>query len=308
MDPDYELFVAIVEEGSLAGAAARLNVSRPSVSKRLARLEDRLGARLLHRTTRKVLTTRDGQGFFEEIRPIIAAAREAEARLTSRRGKLTGDLHVRTVNSLGRRLLGPMIASFVQEHPQMRLHVTVEDRPIDLLTSRIDAEVTFAPSAWQGAIVERLAPDRRVLVASPDYIERNGYPLHPDELAGHDILASPTSLPWRLKGPDGVFTYHGKTIVVTNSSELPGVWAMSGLGIALRPVWAMMEELRNGRLIRVLPDYESDAFWSISVATHADRLRSAGLEAFVAHLKRSFAGLDEEVDRQLAEIALVYRR
>jgi DNA-binding transcriptional LysR family regulator len=303
MNTDYELFVSIVEEGSMSAVARRMNLSRPAVSKRLARLEERLGAKLLHRTTRKLITTREGQSFYEEIAPVIAAAKEAEARFTSRTGKLTGELRIGTVNSLGRILLARMLGPFIQRYPDLRINIIVEDKPLDLLTSRIDVEITFAPPSWQGVVVERLASDRRILCASPDYLARRGVPAHPDELGQHDILASPVSFPWRLKGPDGSFSYHGKTLFITNSGELPGAFAIAGMGIALRPVWAMIDELRSGRLVRILPDYESDHYWSISAAWRADRLPSASLDALIAHLRQAFAGLDQEVDRQLAEIA-----
>lgn len=147
---DYELFVSIVEEGSLAGAGRRLNLSRPVVTKRLLRLEDRLGARLLHRTTRRLLTTREGQAFYEDIKPVVLAAKEAEANITALHGHYTGkvlrgELRLRTVNSIARQLLGPMLASFIALHPAVRIHMIVVDQPIDLLSDRVDAEITFAP-------------------------------------------------------------------------------------------------------------------------------------------------------------------
>lgn len=307
MYTDYELFVAIVEEGSLAEAGRRMNLSRPVVTKRLARLEDRLRTRLLHRTTRRLVPTDEGQAFFEEIRPVVSAAKDAEAHLAARQSVamgqgLRGELRLRTVNSIARKLLGPILSAFIRQHPNIRIDLTVIDQPIDLLSDRVDAEITFAPPTWQNAVVETLASDRRILCASPDYIVRKGLPGSPDELHHHDILASPISMPWRLVGPNGTFNYHGKTMIITNSGELPGTLAETGLGIALRPVWAMLPELREGRLIRVLPDYESDSYWAIRVATSVDRPRSAALQAFLVHLKEGFADLDERVDAELSSL------
>lgn len=307
MYTDYELFVAIVEEGSLAKAGRLMNLSRPVVTKRLARLEDRLGVRLLHRTTRRMLTTKEGQAFYEQIKTVVVAAKEAEAQVAAWstspvQSGLRGELKVRTVNSIARKLLGPMLGSFIRQHPEIRINVLVVDQPIDLLTDRVDAEITFAPPSWQGAVVETLAPDRRILCAAPEYLARKGTPSHPEDLYEHDILASPVSLPWRLVGPNGTFNYHGKTMIITNSGELPGTLAVTGLGIALRPVWAMLDELRTGQLVRVLPDYESDSYWAIRATTHVDRPRSAALQAFIAHLKASFAELEPNVNQMLAEI------
>lgn len=310
MHTDYELFVAIVEEGNLAKAGRSLNLSRPVVTKRLQRLEDRLGVTLLHRTTRHVMTTREGQAFYEEIKPVILAAKTVESNVAALKTSpatrsLRGELKLRTPNSIARKLLGPIIASFMRKHPEIRFNILVVDQPIDLLSDRVDAEITFAPPSWQNAALDTLAQDRRILCASPEYLAERGVPRTIDDLYDHDIVASPISMPWRLIGPDREpIIYHGKTVINTNSGELPGILATSSMGIALRPVWAMMSELREGRLVRVLPDYESDSYWAIRVATSLDRPRTPALQAFLIHLAEGFAGLDQLVEQQLAELAL----
>lgn len=299
---EYELFVAIVQQGSMAAAARSMNLSRSILSKRIARLEDRLGVQLLHRTTRSLSLTSEGQSFYEDVSAIVAAAHDAEARISSKRGVLIGELRLRTVSSLARKFIARFFAPFLEQNPDLRINFIVEDQPIDLLTNRIDVEITFAPPSWKGATVEKLAPDRRILCASPDYVAKNGQPAIPQDLYNHDIVASPVSFPWRLKGPEGLFLYEGKSRIITNSSELPGAFALAGLGIALRPIWAMIDDLREGRLVRVLPDYESTSHWSISAVYHPDRFVSPNIRAVVAYLKECFASLDQDLERQLAEI------
>jgi DNA-binding transcriptional LysR family regulator len=308
MYTDYELFVAIVEEGSLAQAARSLNLSRPVVTKRLQRLEDKLGVMLLHRTTRRVLTTREGQSFYDEIKPVILAAKMAESNIAALKRpqsdrRLRGEIKIRTVNSIARNLLGPVLFSFSRMHPDVRINILVFDQPIDLLSDKVDAEITFAPPSWQGAVLETLALDRRILCASPSYLAEKGTPGSIEDLHRHAIVASPISMPWRLKGPgETPFFFHGKTALLTNSSELPGILAIAGMGIALRPVWAMMHELRDGRLVRVLPEYESDSHWAIRVATSTDRPKTPALQAFLAHMKEEFSGLDAQVAMELASL------
>lgn len=299
---EYELFIAIVQQGSMAAAARSLNLSRSILSKRLARLEDRLGVQLLHRTTRSLALTSEGQSFYEDVTAIVSAAKDAEARVSSKRGILIGELRLRTVSSLGRKFIAPFLAPFLEQNPDLRVNFIVEDQPIDLLTNRIDVEVTFAPPSWKGAVIHKLARDRRILCASPEYIAKNGAPRGPSDLYNHDIVASPASLPWRLKGPEGLFLYEGKSRIISNSSELPGAFALAGLGIALRPIWAMIDDLRAGRLMRVLPRHESSSHWSIAAVYHPDRIVSPNVKAVVAYLKDCFASLDQDMEAQLAEI------
>ncbi len=309
MYTDYELFVRIVEEGNLARAARSMNLSRPVVTKRLQRLEDSLGVTLLHRTTRKLVTTQEGQQFYEEIKPVILAAKMAESNVAALKGEpssrsLRGELRIRSPNSIARHLLGPLIAQFAAKHPQMRINMQVVDQPIDLLSDRSDAEITFAPPTWQNVRLVTLARDRRILCASPDYLAKRGVPQTVNHLHDHDILASPASMPWRLIGPSReTFIYHGKTAIITNSSEMPGILAINGMGIALRPVWAMIPELRDGRLVRILPDYESDPHWALRVATRSDRPETPALQAFLSHIERGFAGLDERVESELNSLS-----
>ncbi|MEN9932234.1 MAG: hypothetical protein RIS17_807 [Pseudomonadota bacterium] len=227
MDADYELFVAIVEEGNLAKAARSLNLSRPVVTKRLQRLEDKLGVSLLHRTTRRVLTTQEGQSFYEEIKPVILAAKIAESNVAALKHpqsdrRLRGEIKIRTVNSIARNLLAPALFSFSRKHPDIRMNVLVLDQPIDLLSIKVDAEITFAPPFWQDVTLETLAMDRRILCASPKYLAEKGAPTNIEELHDHAVVASPISMPWRLKGPDDTSVFfHGKSPCLPTPAKSP---------------------------------------------------------------------------------------
>lgn len=284
MDRDHEVFVSIVEEGSLAGAARRLRLSTPMVSKRLARLEAKLGTELIHRTTRRCATTNIGKAFYEDIAQIIVATQEAEERAKSKAGTLSGELRVRTINSFGRIHLARFIRNFVEAHPQLSVEIDVIDRPIDLIGSQIDVEITLSPSHREGLIVTTLAPDSRVLCASPSYVSRRGNPKTLEELYEHDIVAAMLQLPWSLSGPEGKVVFNGRSRIKTNSSELPTALALEGLGIALPSKWAVSEELASGRLVRVLPDYQSAADLQLCAVYPRSRLVSPNVRAFIHYM------------------------
>ena len=292
MDPDYELFLSVVEEGSLAAAARRLKISAPMVSKRLARLEGRLGIELIRRTTRRCLTTNIGQAFYDEISVIVSAARDAEARLASRASALTGELRIRTVSSLARFQLPRILAPFFDTHRGLSVELEVVDRPVDLLSNRTDVEITFSPARRDDATVQVLAPDRRILCASPSYLARRGHPATVEDLYAHDIVAAAITLPWRFKGPNGTFVFDGKSRIQTNSSELPAALAVAGLGIALRSTWALKEDLLSGRLARVLPQYESTSDYYICAVYARSRLISPNVRALIDHLVVAFADFE----------------
>lgn len=292
MDPDYEVFVSVIEQGSLAGAARKLKISAPMVSKRLARLEEKLGIQLVHRTTRRLAPTSIGQLFYDDISAVVAAAREAEARVSSNSGALTGELRIGTVNSLGRLYLAQYLAPFLDTHPGLNVYIDVSDQPVDLVANKVDVEVTFSPPSRTDTSVRVLAPDRRILCASPEYVERRGMPHSIEELHRHDIVAAPITMPWRLTGPEGAFELHLKSRIHTNSSELPGAFSLAGYGIALRPVWAIREDLKTGHLLHILPEYACMSDMPICAVYPRNRMVSPNVIALVEYLVSAFSEFD----------------
>lgn len=289
MDRDHEVFVTIVEQGSLAGAARKLRISTPMVSKRLARLEARLGTELIHRTTRRCATTNIGQAFYEDIAQIITATQEAEGRAKTKAGTLSGELRVRTINSFGRTHLARHIGSFLADHPQINIEIDVADRPIDLIGSQIDVEITLSTPDREGMMVTPLTRDQRFLCASPAYIARRGAPTAFEDLYQHDIVAASLQLPWTLSGPEGKVIFHGRSITKTNSSEMPTALALAGVGIALPSHWVVVEELRRGQLVRVLESYESAADLQLCAVYPRSRLVSPNVRAFISHMVKACA-------------------
>jgi DNA-binding transcriptional LysR family regulator len=286
---DYDLFVEIVDAGSLAAAGRRLRISPAMVSKRLARLETRLGAQLVHRTTRRLQVTDVGRTFYEDVSRIVEATRAAEARVAGRIGQPGGPLRVSAPTSFGRLHVVPHLKGFLDRYPKVELAIDLDDGFVDLLGERIDVAIRISPPPAKSLDACLLAENRRILCASPAYLASHGEPKTLDDLADHRLLAADHQLPWRLEGPEGPATIDGQSAVRTNSSEVARDLALAGLGIALRSTWDIGPALRDGRLVRVLCDVSG----ATDVAIYAVQPRGArdtpNASAFIAHFRDIFS-------------------
>ncbi|WP_037447840.1 LysR family transcriptional regulator [Sphingobium chlorophenolicum] len=259
MDPDYDLFATIVDEGGMAAAGRRLNISPAMVSKRLVRLEDRLGTRLIHRTTRRLALTPAGERLHEDLRGILAALDEAERRVSGASAEAAGTLRVTAPTSFGRMHVAPHLAQFLEAHPKVRLQIDLSDDYADLLATRADLAIRITADPGPGLAAHRLATNRRVLCAAPSYLDRFGTPHGISGLKRHRLLAAEGQLPWRLIGPRGAVTVEGSSHVRTNSSEMVRELALSGMGIALRSLWDVSDALESGDIRQIMPDHEGSA-------------------------------------------------
>ena len=265
MDPDIALFVAVVDSGSLSAAGRAVGISPAMVSKRIARLEARLGVRLLVRTTRRLDLTGPGERFHTDAVAILATLAEAEARVSGRGGTPAGRLRVAAPTSFWRMLIAPHLAGFLDRYPAVELEMDLSDAMIDIAAERIDLAIRIAADIPPPLHARRLASSRRVLCASPAYISVHGEPKTPADLERHRLLATVDQLPWRLSGRGKAVTVDRPSHVRTNSSDLIRELALGGVGVALRSLWDVRGALAAGELVRVLPDYEGSA----RVAIHA---------------------------------------
>jgi len=284
IDPDTELFARVVEAGSLSAAARALGISPAMVSKRIARLEARLGVRLLDRTTRRLEATARGAAFYRDMTAILTAMAEAEARVADRDHTPQGTLRVSAPTSFGRLHIAPHLKPFLDLYPRIELDLRLSDEFADMQREQIDLAIRITPAIGPGLEAHRLADSRRVLCASPAYLAEAGTPGTPEALTGHRLLAAAGQLPWRLTGPDGEQSrIEGASHVRTNSSEVPRELALSGVGIALRSLWDVGHHLADGSLVRVLPMYQG----STDVCIYAVHLRgriSSGADALLTYL------------------------
>ncbi len=284
-DPDYALFVAVAESGSLSAAARALRISPAMVSKRLQKLENRLGVTLVHRTTRRLALTEAGERFRDDLSTILVSLDAAEARVTGARGTPAGPLRVSAPTSFGRLHVAPHLGTFLAAHPAVALTFDLTDGFVDLLGERVDVAIRIASEVPANVVAHRLATSRRVLCAAPSYLAAHGVPATVQGLDDHRLLAAAGQMPWRLVAEGRASQVGRDSHVRTNSSEMVRELALGGVGIALRSLWDVGDALRDGRLVRVLPEWEGSA----AVGIYAVHLRSgavpAAVGAFVAFLQ-----------------------
>ena len=284
MDPDYALFARVVAAGSLSAAGREMHLSPAMVSKRLSRLEQRLGARLIHRTTRRLATTEVGQAFYEDVVAILAAATAAEARVAGLADMPSGRLHVSAPTSFGRLHIAPYLKDFLDAYPGVALELDLSDGFVDLIENRVDVAIRIAASVDGSLIAQRLAANRRVICAAPAYLEKHGTPTTLETLAQHRLVAATNQTPWRLEGKDGARTLPVESHVRTNSSEVVRELAISGFGIALRSTWDVGAELRAGTLVQILPAWEGASDVAVFAVHPRNNLVPAHVKAFRNYL------------------------
>ncbi|WP_175745615.1 LysR family transcriptional regulator [Burkholderia ambifaria] len=259
--PALDTFARIVSAGSLSAAARELDLSLSVVSKRLAHLESQLGVRLLHRTTRQQTLTDDGAQFHAQVLRILAEVERAETLMSDRRGTVGGVLRVTAPGELGRLRIAPLIAAFQRRHPELIVQLMLTDAIVDLLAHDIDVAVRIGSLADSTMIARELAPNHRVLCASPSYVAAHGLPAEPAELRAHRciVMGDQPRAEWRFDGAHGTVAVEVTAALLTNDGGAARTLALEGAGIALKSIWDVGADLDAGRLIRVLPAFAAPA-------------------------------------------------
>ncbi|MDE2607408.1 MAG: LysR family transcriptional regulator [Burkholderiales bacterium] len=251
-------FTEVVDAGSFVAAADRLGLSKAAVSRHVAELEAQLGVRLLHRTTRKLSLTEDGEVFQVRARQLLADLEEAEAELTRRSREAVGLLRVNVPVSFGIRHLAEVWGAFRRAHPKVALEVNLSDRIADLAEEGIDVAVRIARLPASTLVTRTLASTRVVLCASPQYLRRAGRPRHPSELAKHDVIAYSywsDRDEWEFAGPEGAVQVRTHPCIRSNNGDVCRAAALQHQGLIAQPTFLVGEDLRAGRLVEVLPKY-----------------------------------------------------
>lgn len=251
---DIALFVRVCATRNLSAAGREFGLSPAASSARMAQLERQLGARLLHRTTRQIALTQDGEAFLERAVPLLDAAEQAASSVGGAGQQPHGLLRVAGSVSFGRLHLMPALPDFLAQYPGIRLDLRLSDRIIDLAANGIDVAVRIGPLRDSALVARTLAPSRLWLCASPAYLEQFGTPQRPEDLADHQCLVLEGTNPWRFKKGNEVVSVRVSGRMQSDNGEAMRDAAMAGLGIALQSTWAMYEQLRSGALVRVLPD------------------------------------------------------
>jgi DNA-binding transcriptional LysR family regulator len=255
------------------------------MSKRLTRLEQRLGVPLLHRTTRRLALTAQGEWLHADLTAIFADLARSEARVRGEPGVPSGPLRLSAPTSFGRIHLAPYIGRFLEAFPAVALSLHLSDDFVDLARAPTDLAIRIAPATPSGLTAHRLASSERILCAAPAYLARHGSPSNVAALKDHRLLAASGQLPWRLDGPDGEMLVTGASHVPTNSSDLVRELAIAGVGIALRSLWDINDAIASGQLVRILPDYEGARGSAIYAVHPTSPAPPAALTAMVAFLR-----------------------
>jgi DNA-binding transcriptional LysR family regulator len=283
--PALVAFARIVSAGSLSAAARELGVPVSVVSKRLSLLEASLGTRLLQRTTRRQTLTEEGRLFHARVLRILDEVEQAEALLAQRRDGVHGLLRITAPGELGRRWLAPIAAAFQELHPQVTIQLELTDAVVDLLDSGQDLGVRYGALADSSLVARALAPNYRVLCASPAYLQRHGEPRTPAELAGHRciVIGDQRRTDWKFDG-DETAPVRVDAAFLTNDGGAAQQLALAGSGIALKSIWDVGDDLAAGRLRRVLPQHAMAAAPLHAVYPHQRNL-APRVRVFVGYLK-----------------------
>ena len=277
-------FVAVAEELSFARAGKRLGRDATVLSRRVRALEARLGVRLLQRTTRAVAPTEAGGAYLHQAREILRAMDEADAMAVGfATGEVSGHLRLALPGAFGRRWLAPLVLDFLAAHPRVTIEAEFSNRFVDLVAERYDLAVRVGPLLDANLVARKIAPRRRLLCASPDYLTRRGAPQHPRDLQRHDCLlfGAATGQRWVLHGAAGEVVQ----VAVTGRFASEDVdtlqqAAMKGLGVLMTAEWGIGLELRAGRLVRIMPDWSVPDEGAISIVTPAGSRHASKTRAF----------------------------
>ena len=282
-------FVAVAEARSISEAARRIGLSKSVVSERLTELERTLGAKLLHRTTRKVSITEDGSAFYERAKRIVQDAAEAAGVIAERRGKLAGPLRISAPVSFGALHLGPALYRFLAHNPGIELTLDLDDRFVNLLADGYDAVVRHGPVVDEHVVVKRLAPSRRFLVAAPAYLEQFGRPKSLAELEQHKgiVFSHRGAADWRFKESRREVTVRPHAVLRVNNGLVMRDAAVAGLGLALLPAYFIHEQLARSELAIVDIGAEAEGAM-IYLAYPEDHRGSAKLRALTEWLRNAF--------------------
>lgn len=254
----FVIFARVVESGSFAEAARRMDISRSAVSKAVSKLEKNLGAQLLNRSTRHLSLTEAGTVLAEHAAHILDEAEQAERFVNSLQAEPRGMLKVSASVAFGTLHVAPALADFLSRYPEIRIDLTITDRPVDLVGEGYDVIIRVTNEPDVNLVARKLAPVRRKLCATPQYFQQNGIPQTPEDLIKHNCLDYTLSGEqgyWNFTGPEGVIAVPVSGTLRINDDDALSQAVLGGLGIALLPTFTVGKDLQSGKLQAVLSEY-----------------------------------------------------
>lgn len=288
----YQVFAQVVESGSFAKAAERLALSTSAASRHVAELEGHLQTRLLNRTTRRVSLTESGRAFYERVVQLLSDLEEAEQEASSAAVVPRGTIRLTTSVNFGVRHVAPAIAEFLALHPEVRFDVSLSDRVVDLVEEGFDLAIRIGPPGTDNLVARKLGETRLVVCASQDYLRKHGVPKMPQDLSQHNCLTyeyvSPRNV-WHFRDRSGLEqAVRVSGTLHSNNGDLLAEVAARGGGIVFEPAFIVGPEVRAGRLVPLMQDYEPRV--SPIYALYPSRKHlSAKVRRFVEFLIERFA-------------------
>ena len=271
-----ESFVAVAIKGTLTAAALAEGVAPAVIGRRIDALEERLGVKLLVRTTRRITLTHEGSAFLEDCQRVLADMAGAEAAVSAGGVRASGHLRITAPAGFGRRHVAPLVPAFLAEHPDVSVSLNLSDRIVDIVNEGYDCAIRVGDMPDSSLVSVRLADNRRLCVAAPAYLQRAGIPRHPSELVRHECLTLSSEASqtrgWAFR-VDGELTHlrpRGR-LDCSDGQVLHG-WCLAGLGIAWRSTWEVAADVSAGRLQVVLEDFSAPPNGIYAVFAHAKHL------------------------------------
>lgn len=287
---DVLAFVRVVEMGAFARAAERMGISKSILSRRVARLEEQLGAKLLTRTAQGASPTDIGQAYFERASNILVELEAAQEIVAEQATQIAGPIRLSAPLSFGTQYLAPALADFAKLHPRVELDIALEDRRVDLVAGGYDLAVRIGTLADSALIARRIAPVRARVLASPEYLDVRGRPQHPRDLADHDLLLYAnvaSGAQWRFKVGNRWEYVRGTPRLRADNGEVLREAACSGLGIVILPSFIAAPAINSGALEALLLDYPLEES-ALHAVMPPGRSTTARVRALVEFLARRF--------------------
>jgi DNA-binding transcriptional LysR family regulator len=289
---EMKTFNAVVDAGSFVKAADVLGMSKAAVSRYVLDMESRLGVRLLHRTTRRLSLTDEGQVFYARSKDLLAELQEAEDEITSRSAAASGLLRVNAPFTFGILHLAPLWGEFKAQNPKVTLDITLADRLDDLVEEGYDLAIRIATLESSSLVSRQLTTTRLVLCASPEYLARQGTPQHPSELTQHAVIAYSylsSKDEWHFVGPEGAVSVKTTPCIQTNNGDTCRAAALAHQGIIFQPTFLVGKDLADGTLVELMPSYRAMELGIYAVYPTRKHV-SAKVRVLIDFLATHFAG------------------
>jgi DNA-binding transcriptional LysR family regulator len=287
---EMNAFVRVAERGSFAAAAADLGLTPSALSKLVTRIEDRLGVRLLTRTTRKLALTAEGELFVARSREILASIEAAEAEVTAASERPRGHLRISVGTAIAKQILGPALPAFLDRYPDIDVGLHVSDRQIDLVAEQVDVAIRSGALGDSTLVARKIAEATRVICASPAYLEKHGTPRVPADLLRHNCLTlpGPAWSRWPFHTHEGINRLEISGSFTSDNADLLLDMAVAGLGIARLADFMVARAVQQGVLVPLLTDNHVPESFPIHALTVPGRHRAPRIRAFVDFLAEQF--------------------